>query len=38
MTFIALVGSGDRLELSIVGESAAAMLGIPVGAQVELSW
>lgn len=38
MTFVALIGSGDRLELAIVNESAAAMLGIPVGARVELAW
>jgi S-adenosyl-L-methionine hydrolase (adenosine-forming) len=38
MTLIALVGSGDRLELAIVGESASAMLGIPLGAPVEITW
>lgn len=38
MTLIALVGSGDQLELAIVGESAAAMLGVPVGAPVTVTW
>ena len=38
MTFVALFGSGDRLELAIVDESAAAMLGIPVGAAVVIEW
>jgi hypothetical protein len=38
MTLIALVGSGNRLELAIVGESAAAMLGIGVGMPVTVSW
>ncbi len=38
MTLIALVGSGDRLELAIVDESAAAMLGVPVGAPVAVTW
>ena len=38
MTFVALVGSGDRLELAIVDESAAAMLGIGVGMPVKISW
>ena len=38
LTFIALVGSGDALELAIVEESAAAMLGVGVGAEVEVRW
>jgi S-adenosylmethionine hydrolase len=38
MTLIALVGSGDRLELAIVDESAAAMLGVSVGAPVAVTW
>ena len=37
-TLIALVGSGDRLELAIVDESAAAMLGVSVGAPVAVTW
>ncbi len=38
MTLIALVGSSDRLELAIVGENAAAMLGIEVGTPVTVKW
>jgi len=38
MTLIALVGSHGNLELAIVGESAAAMLGVTVGAPVEVRW
>jgi hypothetical protein len=38
MTLIALVGSGGRLELAIVGESAAAMLGVQVGTPVQVTW
>jgi S-adenosylmethionine hydrolase len=38
MTLIALVGSHGNLELAIVGESAAAMLGVKVGAPVEVRW
>lgn len=38
MTLIALVGSSDRLELAIVNDSAAAMLGVRVGTLVEVSW
>lgn len=38
MTLIALVGSNDCLELAIVQDSAAAMLGIGVGAPVEMRW
>lgn len=38
MTLIALVGSGGRLELAIVEESAAAMLGIQVGTPVRINW
>lgn len=38
MTLIALVGSGDRLELAIVDESATAMLGVRAGAAVRVSW
>ena len=38
MTLIALVDSGERLELAIVGDSAAAMLGVAVGAPVEITW
>jgi S-adenosyl-L-methionine hydrolase (adenosine-forming) len=38
MTLIALVGSGDRLELAIVGDSAAIMLGIAVGTPIQITW
>jgi S-adenosylmethionine hydrolase len=38
MTFMALVGSGDRLELAIVDENASIMLGVQVGAPVLVTW
>lgn len=38
MTLIALVGSTDRLELAIVNDSAAAMLGVTVGTPVIVDW
>ena len=38
MTLIALVGSSGKLELAIVGDSAAAMLGIHVGTPVTITW
>ena len=38
MTFIALVGSSNRLELAIVGENAAAMLGVRVDTPVVVQW
>jgi S-adenosylmethionine hydrolase len=38
MTFMAHVGSTGRLELAIVDENAAAMLGLRVGAPVRVSW
>lgn len=38
MTLVALVGSGGRLELAIVGDSAAMMLGVRVGAPVVVTW
>ena len=38
MTLIALIGSSGQLELAIVGESAAAMLGVRVGTPVVVSW
>ncbi|MBX3415318.1 MAG: SAM-dependent chlorinase/fluorinase [Pirellulales bacterium] len=38
MTLIALVGSSGKLELAIVGENAAAMLGEGVGSAVTLKW
>jgi S-adenosylmethionine hydrolase len=38
MTLMALVGPSGCLELAIVGDSAAAMLGVQVGAAVEVVW
>jgi S-adenosylmethionine hydrolase len=38
MTLIALVGSGGKLELAIVDDSAAIMLGVRRGAKVTLEW
>ncbi len=38
MTLVALVGSSGKLELAIVGDSAAAMLGIAVGTPVTVTW
>ena len=38
MTLIALMGSSGKLELAIVGESAAMMLGIKPGAKVTVKW
>lgn len=37
-TLMALVGSHGKLELAIVGDSAAAMLGIRAGTPVVVSW
>jgi S-adenosylmethionine hydrolase len=38
MTLIALVGANDCLEIAIVDDSAAIMLGVGVGAPVEVRW
>ncbi len=38
MTLIALVGSDERLELAIVDDSAALMLGVKKGAKVTITW
>jgi S-adenosylmethionine hydrolase len=38
MTLVALIGSSDHLELAIVGDSAAAMLGVSVGTPVQVKW
>lgn len=38
MTLVALVGSGGKLELAIVDDSAKIMLGVTVGAPVVVSW
>jgi hypothetical protein len=37
-TFIALIGSSGRLELAVVGENAAELLGIEVGSAVVVAW
>lgn len=37
-TFVALIGSSDRLELAIVGDNAAKRLGIGVGTPVAIAW
>ena len=37
-TLIALIGSSGRLELAVVGDSAAEMLGIEVGFPVVMAW
>ena len=38
MTLVALIGSNDQLEIAIVEESATMMLGVGVGAPVEVRW
>jgi S-adenosylmethionine hydrolase len=38
MTLVALVGSNDQLEIAIVEENASLMLGVRVGAPVEVCW
>ncbi|QDU56431.1 SAM hydrolase/SAM-dependent halogenase family protein [Aeoliella mucimassa] len=38
MTLIALVGSGDKLELAIVDDSAKIMLGVTVGTPLTVEW
>lgn len=38
MTFLALLRPGGTLELEIVGDSAAMMLGIRVGEEVVVQW
>jgi S-adenosyl-L-methionine hydrolase (adenosine-forming) len=37
-TLVALVGSSGRLELSVVGDNAAARLGIQIGEPVTVAW
>jgi S-adenosylmethionine hydrolase len=37
-TLVALIGSGGRLELALVGDNAAHRLGICVGSPVTLAW
>jgi len=37
-TLIALVGSTGRLELAVVNDNAAAMLGVQVGTPVSMTW
>jgi S-adenosyl-L-methionine hydrolase (adenosine-forming) len=38
MTLVALVGSGNKLELAIVDDNASIMLGVKKGAPVRVSW
>ena len=38
MTLLAVVNGNGQLEITIVGESARAFLGIQVGSQVVVSW
>ncbi len=38
MTLIAVVGKSGKLELAIVGDSAAIMLGVTVGTPVSVTW
>jgi S-adenosyl-L-methionine hydrolase (adenosine-forming) len=38
MTLVALIGSNDQLEIAIVEDSAAIMLGVGIGAPVEICW
>lgn len=38
MTLVALIGSNDQLEIAIVEDSAKIMLGVGVGAPVEVCW
>lgn len=38
MTLMAIVGAGGTLELTIVGESAAMMLGVRVGEKIVVKW
>jgi S-adenosylmethionine hydrolase len=37
-TLVALVGSSGRLELSVVGDNAAARLGVQIGEPVTVAW
>ncbi len=37
-TLVALIGSGGRLELALVGDNAAQRLGIGIGSPVTLAW
>lgn len=37
MTLVAVL-DGEKLKVTIVGESASAMLGVQVGAPVEVNW
>ena len=38
MTLVAVIGSNDQLELALVDDSATQMLGVGVGAVVEVCW
>jgi len=37
-TLMAILGTGGFLELTIVGDSAKAMLGVPLGEKVTVKW
>lgn len=37
-TLLAILGSSGCLELTIVGENAQAMLGVPIGEKVTVKW
>lgn len=38
MTLVAVVGESGPIKIELVGDSASAMLGVQVGASVELFW
>lgn len=38
MTLVAVLQGEDPLKITLVGDSASAMLGVQVGASVELHW
>lgn len=38
MTLLAILGSSGCLELTIVGDSARAMLGVPLGEKIVVKW
>jgi S-adenosylmethionine hydrolase len=37
-TLMAILGTSGKLEITIVGESAQAMLGVPIGEKVVVKW
>lgn len=38
MTLVAILGEDAPLKITLVGDSASAMLGVRVGASVEIAW